>query len=145
MQFRFATCLLLTCTIFLLSCGNDEEQWIEEHGYGPISEPLELDDIDKERALEGKQIFESYCQACHTMNAAISGPALGRITERRTPEFVINYTLNPRENRQNHPIGREIAENYSAGMASTGISKEQALAVLEYLRYYSEHREHPGE
>ena len=137
--------LLLFFSFTLLSCGEGEEQWVEEHGYGPISEPLVFNGIDDDLAVEGKQIFDSYCAACHAMNASISGPALGRITERRTPEFVINYTLNPRENRQQHPIGQELADNYPGGMANTGIDEDQARAVLEYLRYYSEYREDPSD
>jgi len=143
MHDRLTLVLLFIFSFVLFSCGNSSEQWVEEHGYGPISEPLDLEGIDSDLAREGRQIFVSYCEACHTMNAAISGPALGRITDRRTPEFVINYTLNPNENRQNHPIGQELAQNHSAAMPSTGINEEQARAVLEYLRYYSENREDP--
>jgi len=127
------------------ACGNGDGQWVEDHGYGPITEKLELSEIDSEFALKGKQIFDSYCAACHAMNSEISGPALRRVVDQRTPEFVINYTLNPRENSEKHPVGQELSEQYSGMMNDTGIDKEEALAVYEYMRYYNEHRADPEE
>jgi mono/diheme cytochrome c family protein len=128
--------ILLTTAILLASCGGDS--WVDEHGYGPVTEPLELGEIDEEMAIRGEQIFDTYCESCHAMNASISGPALGRTLERRTPEFVMNYTLNPRENRQNHPVGRQLSDEYSGVMSDPGINEEQARAVLEYMRKYLE-------
>ena len=136
--------LLLTTALLIAGCGNSGEEWTDDHGYGPITEPLELGEPDEQLALEGKQVFETYCEACHGMNTSISGPPLGDVAEKRTAEFVINYTLNPAENRRNHPIGQELSERYSASMNSTGISEEQARKVYEYLRFYSQEGE-PGE
>lgn len=132
--------LFLILFLVLFACGNTE-QWTEQHGYGPVTEPIELGDTDEDLALEGKEIFRTYCEACHAMNASISGPALGRVADRRSAEFVINYTLNPAENRQNHPVGQQLSDEYPAIMTNTGISREQARAVYEYLRYYSEEGE----
>ena len=137
----------ITTFLFLLTftaCGSGDDSWTAEHGYGPITELLEPGEISEAKALEGRQIFATYCEACHTMNAAISGPALGRTVSRRTPEFIVNYTLNPRENSENHPIGRELSDQYPGIMGDTGISEEQALAVLEYMRFYNEYREEPA-
>ncbi|MCC5913635.1 MAG: cytochrome c [Balneolaceae bacterium] len=134
--------LFVILGLFLTACG-DGESWVDDHGYGPVEEPLELGEIDEVLAVEGKQIFDTHCNNCHGMNSSISGPALGRVTENRTPEFVVNYTLNPRENRQNHPVGQELSDQYSGVMADTGISKEEAITILEYLRYYAEFREEP--
>lgn len=133
--------LFLILFLVLIACGNNGEQWTEQHGYGPVTEPIVLGETDENLALEGKEIFRTYCEACHAMSASISGPALGRVADRRSAEFVINYTLKPAENRQNHPIGRELSVDYPAVMANTGISRDQARAVYEYLRYYSEEGE----
>lgn len=137
---RFIVILL---TLLLFACEDSEEQWITEHGYGPITEELQFDEIDADFAYEGKQIFDTYCAACHSMNSQISGPALRQAVENRTPEFVINYTLNPRENSEKHPNGQELSEQYSAMMFDTGINKEEAIAIYEYMRYYNEFREEP--
>ncbi|REL24485.1 cytochrome c [Rhodohalobacter sp. SW132] len=132
--------MLLTFT----ACG-ESEPWEDRHGYGPVTSPVDKEDEpNSQLALEGKQIFETYCDACHGLNTSISGPALGSVADNRTAEFIINYTLNPAENRRNHPIGQELSDRYSASMTSTGISEEQARAVYEYLRYYAEYGE-PGE
>jgi len=138
-KFLIVTCMLL----FLLftACG-DGEVWEDQHGYGPVTTPIEKsDEPDQQLAIEGKQVFETFCDSCHGLGSSISGPALGRVAENRTGEFFMNYTLNPAENRRNHPVGQELSERYSASMVSTGISEDQARAVYEYLRYYSKHGE----
>jgi len=145
MKKSFHFLLSVIIIIGITACGNSDEQWVEEHGYGPITDKLELSEIDSDLALQGKQIFDSYCAACHALNSQISGPALRRVVDKRTPEFVINYTLNPRENSENHPIGQELSEQYSAMMFDTGIDEEEAIAVYEYMRYYNEHRADPEE
>lgn len=136
-HFQKLSLLFFTATLVLTGCSSNGEEWTEDHGYGPITEPIDLDEPNEQLALKGKQIFETYCEACHGMNTSISGPALGDIAEKRTPEFVINYTLNPAENRRNNPIGQELSERYSASMTNTGISEEQARKVYEYLRFYN--------
>lgn len=129
--------LFIIAILITIGCSNNAEEWTENHGYGPITESIALDELNEQLALEGKQIFETYCEACHGMNTSISGPALGDVADKRSAEFVINYTLNPAENRRNHPIGQELSERYSASMTPTGISEEQARKVYEYLRYYN--------
>lgn len=134
--------LLLIATLLLLitACGDN---WEEDHGYGPVTEPIELGEISVERAATGEQIFGTYCAACHAMESSISGPPLGDIADKRTAEYIINYTLNPRENRQNHPIGQQVADEYPGVMSDMGLSQEEARSVYEYLRYYAEHGEDP--
>ncbi len=135
----------LFCFLLFISCTGNGDSWTAEHGYGPVTETLELGEISESKALEGAQIFASYCAACHTMTASISGPALGRTVNHRTPEFIVNYTVEPRENRMNHPIGQELADQYPGIMTNTGVSVEEAIAVLEYMRFFAEFGEEPGE
>ena len=132
--------LFSVLSLIITACGDN---WEEEHGYGPITKPIELGELNVERATEGEQIFGTYCAACHAMTSSISGPPLGDIADKRTAEYIINYTLNPRENRQNHPIGQQIADEYPGVMSDMGISEEEARTVYEYLRYYAEHGEDP--
>ena len=46
-------------------------------------------------AAEGQEIFKAKCSACHKMRKRFVGPALAGVTERRTPEWIMNMILNP--------------------------------------------------
>jgi len=48
------------------------------------------DDETEEMAEEGKTLFDAKCAACHKMDERYVGPALGGVTERRSPAYLMN-------------------------------------------------------
>jgi cytochrome c len=130
---------------FMFACGNSEQQdesglteFQLNHGIGPVTERLDLGEIDMDLANEGREIFESVCVACHQLDATISGPMLRNVVERREPEFIMNYIQNPAEMRERHPEGQQLDEDYTIQMVNMGTSLEDARALLEYLRAAAE-------
>lgn len=106
-----------------------------EHGIGPVTEILEIpDEIDTALAEEGQSIFQMNCTACHDMENRLVGPPLGDVTERRSNEFIMNFILNPVGMTQDHPVGKELLEEYMAPMPFQNVSQEDARAILEYFR-----------
>lgn len=129
----------LISAFVLYGCGNGEaEDALTEfeltHGIGPITEKLEIGELDLEKAERGQQIFQSICVACHNLDAVISGPRLRNVADRREPEFILNYILNPREMSEKHPVGQELSQNYRGIKTELGLNRDEALNVLEYLR-----------
>jgi cytochrome c len=138
-RFTLISIVLFAFSAALFSCGGDQEEeglteFQLEHGIGPITEKVELSDLDMEKAERGAQIFSSICQACHQLDAVVTGPRLRNVTERREPEFILNYILNPTEMRQKHPVGQQLADSFPGEKTNLGISEQQAFEVLEYLR-----------
>ena len=136
---KFFLSYLLIFVFVLFGCRNGEtEDALTEfelaHGIGPITEKLELGELDLEKAERGQQIFQSICVACHNLDAVISGPRLRNVADRREPEFIINYILNPREMSQKHPVGQELSQSYAGAKTDLGLNREEALDVLEFLR-----------
>lgn len=130
----------------LSACGNGEEdlsEWELEHGIGPIIEPVELGELNVDRSTEGFNLFLSLCSGCHGVEGVIIGPALRPSIDRRTPEFIMNYIINPNENRERHPIGHELGEQYPTRMVNLSVTEAEARTLYEYLRYYNEIRENP--
>lgn len=108
-----------------------------EHGIGPITERLEIDDeINEEMVARGREIFSAKCEVCHAMEDNKIGPGLGDVVERRSPEFVINFILNPGENVLNHPVGLDLLEVHNTEMPYSDVTEEEARAIYEYLRDY---------
>jgi mono/diheme cytochrome c family protein len=106
-----------------------------EHGIGPVTEVLELPaTIDQAMARQGQEIFEIKCAACHQMSDRFVGPALGDVTERRSPAFIMNFILDPQQNIEKHPAGQEMLAQYMSFMPNQGVTRDEARAILEYLR-----------
>jgi hypothetical protein len=62
------------------------------------------------------------------------GPALGDVLDQRTPEFVMNMILNARQMEQHDPEAKRLLEKYKVAMQDMDLNREDARAILEYLR-----------
>lgn len=122
------------------SAGENELTDFElEHGFGPVTERIEIDDeIDMEKVAKGRNIYEMKCEMCHNMGSRMVGPPLGAITETRSPEFIMNFILNPSENVRKHPIGQALLREYMTEMPYQNVKEDEARAIVEYLRHYAE-------
>lgn len=104
-----------------------------ELGIGPIRD-LDLAAVDPAMAEQGAEVFSVKCSACHKLEERYVGPALGDVTERRTPEFIMNMILNPEEMVARHPEVKAMLAQYYTPMPDQQLSERDARAVLEYLR-----------
>ena len=104
-----------------------------DKGVGPIK-TLTLGDIDDVMVAEGEKIYKSKCTACHKISKRFVGPGLKNITERRTPEWIMNMMLNPEVMVVENEAAKQLLIEYSAPMANQSLTEEEARAILEYLR-----------
>jgi len=109
------------------------KDWRTNKGIGPIKN-VELGPVDQELVKQGSVIFENNCSACHLPYKEKIGPAPIGITERRTPEWIMNMILNPAEMVEKHPAIRELLAQFMTPMPNQNLTAEEARAVLEYLR-----------
>lgn len=105
-----------------------------DNGIGPVKEPVVLGALDQAQVAAGKTTFEGKCTACHKMGEKYVGPALGEVTTRRTPAFIMNMILNPQEMVERHPVAKQLLAEHMTFMANQGLTVEEARAVVEYLR-----------
>lgn len=112
---------------------------LSNKGIGPIDN-LDLgDDIDSDMAARGGDIFKNMCSACHKMDKKFVGPELAGVTERRSPEWIMNMILNPEQMIKEDPIAKRLlVESNMAVMANQGLAEDEARAILEYFREYDE-------
>ncbi len=106
---------------------------LDNKGIGPIKS-VTLDAIDDAMVAKGKEIFKINCTACHKFKKRYIGPGLNGITERRSPEWIMNMILNADEMLQKDPVAKALIAEYNAPMAQQQISEEEARAILEYFR-----------
>lgn len=109
-------------------------QFEKEHGIGPYTDTVSLDEINPSVVTKGEKIFEQNCSACHKIDERYVGPELGNVLNRRSPTFVLNMILNPDGMVKKHPEVKAMLAQYYTPMPNQNLSQDQALAVLEYLR-----------
>lgn len=102
-------------------------------GVGPVTE-VKLEAVSADMATKGKAVFEAKCTACHKLDQRYVGPALGGITKRRTPEWVMNMILNPIEMTQKDPAAKELLGEYLTQMTFQNVSQDEARQLLEFFR-----------
>jgi cytochrome c len=90
--------------------------------------------VDKTLVSGGEKVFEQKCSACHKMTERYVGPALGDVTKRRSPAFVMNMALNPLGMVEKHPEAKKLLGEYFVAMPNQDISQDEARQVVEYLR-----------
>lgn len=101
-------------------------------GVGPV-QSVEIGALDEALAAKGQTVFSGTCAACHKMDARYVGPALGGVTKRRTPEWIMNMILNPAGMTQNDETAKALLGEYMTQM-SVSVTQEDARALLEYFR-----------
>lgn len=159
--------VLKSFTIFfsllvLVGCGNSEKDETEQltlgdqqentttktaessdpmknKGIGPVDSVDLGEGIDSDMAARGSELFTNLCSACHKFEKKFVGPALAGVTERRTPEWIMNMILNPEQMIKEDPIAKQLLiESNMAMMADQGVKRDEARAILEYFRKYDQ-------
>ncbi|GGK43339.1 MULTISPECIES: c-type cytochrome [Flavobacteriaceae] len=143
--------VLAIAVAIMSSCGGDEKKKdkveapkeaekevveldpMKDKGIGPISS-ITLGEIDEAMAAEGKEVFKAKCSACHKMSKRFVGPGLAGVTERRTPEWIMNMILNPEEMVEKNPAAKQLLAEYLSPMANQSLTEKEARLILEYFR-----------
>ena len=150
--------LIITFALFFASCGGQSSgdsqagslstssqggltEFQQENGVGPVTEKIDLGEIDKMLAKKGEGMFETKCSACHKLDDRYVGPAQRDVLDNRTPEFVMNMILNPAEMVKKHPEAKKMLAEFMTPMPNQNLSREEARSILEYFRYINENPE----
>ena len=127
---RFTLSLLALILSYDIDCALAQDS----KGVGPITQVNIPATVDAALAAKGKAVFETKCSACHKLDERYVGPALGGVTTRRTPEWVMNMILNPVEMTQKDPVAQEMFGEFLIQMTFQNVSQDEARQILEYFR-----------
>jgi hypothetical protein len=104
-----------------------------DNGIGPIKE-LSLGVIDQNLVSQGFKIFNMECLSCHQLDSRNVGPPLRNITKKNTPIYIMNYLLNTTEMQRKDSLMQKLVSEYKIIMPDQQLTRDDARAVLEYLR-----------
>ncbi|MEQ8244597.1 c-type cytochrome [Fulvivirga sp.] len=126
----------------LLACSvpppeNNQDEQIESDTtvkgnvtYIDISDPLDVELIS-----EGKIIFEKRCDNCHRSDSIkLIGPGWAGITNRRSPEWIMNMILNVGVMVEHDSIAHQLLDENDVKMPDQNLGVDKARAILEFMR-----------
>jgi hypothetical protein len=93
------------------------------------------DKLDPKMAEVGEKIQGVKCASCHKLSdEKLVGPGWKGVTERRKPEWVMNFITNPDPMIDKDPAVQAQYELCLVRMPNQGLTDEDARNVLEFMR-----------
>ena len=88
------------------------------------------------QTLEGEQLFNQICKACHTINSGrLVGPDLANIQNKYSNEWLINFIRSSQTllKSGDEAAKKSFAENFGIIMPDNNYSDAQILNIIQYI------------
>lgn len=101
---------------------------------GQVDAPARAGSL-RQSATEGAQLFQQYCQACHSIGQGdLVGPDLQGVTQRRDINWLVNFITQPDQVLASGDItANTLLGQYGVPMPNLGITEGQAQSLIAYL------------
>jgi hypothetical protein len=108
----------------------------EVHGNLVKAEDVHLTNpLNAQWVAEGKSIYDVKCQACHKLtDEKLVGPGWKGVTQRRKPEWILNFVTNVETMLETDPQAQKLLEECLVRMPNQNLNIEEARKVLEFQR-----------
>jgi mono/diheme cytochrome c family protein len=106
-----------------------------DNGIGKFSNIRLTHPLDDSMVARGQSIFDSKCIACHKLSdEKLVGPGWKGVTDRRTPEWIMNFITNTSVMLDSDLVAQQLAVVCTSRMPNQNLGDDQARAVLELMR-----------
>lgn len=108
----------------------------EEHGTFIKAEDVHLTNpLNQQWVAEGKSIYDVKCQACHKLtDEKLVGPGWKGVTQRRKPEWILNFITNVETMLDTDPQAQKLLEECLVRMPNQNLNLDEARKILEFQR-----------
>ena len=90
--------------------------------------------LDQAMATKGEEVAGVKCTSCHkTTDEKLVGPGWKGVTERRKPEWIMNFITNPDPMIDKDPEVQAQLEICLVRMPNQGLSDDEARSILEFM------------
>jgi mono/diheme cytochrome c family protein len=104
-------------------------------GIGPHQNVQLTHPLDEQMVAGGKNIYEVKCASCHKLtNEKLVGPGWKGVTDRRTPEWIMNFVTNTEEMIEKDTAAQNMLEVCLVKMPNQNLGEADARSVLEFMR-----------
>lgn len=91
--------------------------------------------LDAAIASEGEKVYGVKCASCHKLTGErLVGPGWHGVTERRKPEWIMNFITNPDPMINKDPAVQAQLELCLVRMPNQNLSDTEARNILEFMR-----------
>jgi hypothetical protein len=91
--------------------------------------------LDKKMVDEGKALYDLKCSSCHKLtDEKLVGPGWKGVTDRRTPEWIMNFVTNTDEMLNKDEAAKGMLEVCLVRMPNQSLSDNDARNILEFQR-----------
>lgn len=117
------------------STESENPSYDPNRGEGKFSTVEISDKLDLIKADAGEKITGVKCAACHKLtDEKLVGPGWKGVTERRRPEWIMNFITNPDPMIDKDPAVQAQYEICLVRMPNQGLSDDDARNILEFMR-----------
>jgi len=147
---NFFRLTLLTVGLGIVSCSNENKKAADTGENAPSTSTETANDpkgigrfrdvqlthpLDEKMVAAGKNIYDVKCQSCHKLTSEkLVGPGWKGVTDRRTPEWVMNFVTNVDEMIEKDTAAQRMLEACLVRMPNQGLSDDDARNVFEFMR-----------
>lgn len=104
-------------------------------GIGEVKDVQLTDPLDQKMVKEGQMIFDMKCASCHKLSdERVVGPGWAGITNKRTPEWIMNMITNVDVMLAEDPQAQALLEECLVRMPNQNVSVTDARSILEFMR-----------
>jgi mono/diheme cytochrome c family protein len=105
------------------------------NGVGPHQKVELTHPLDQGMIAAGQNMYNVKCAACHKLtNEKLVGPGWKGVTDRRTPEWIMNFVTNTEEMLEKDTAAQHLLEVCLVKMPMQNLSEQDARSVLEFMR-----------
>jgi mono/diheme cytochrome c family protein len=91
--------------------------------------------LDQSMIYNGKTIYEVKCAACHKQtDEKLVGPGWKGVTDRRKPEWIMNFITNTDEMIDKDPEVQAMLDKCIVRMPNQHVNDKDARNILEFMR-----------
>lgn len=96
----------------------------------PLTHPL-----NEGMAKQGKAVYGVKCAACHKLtDEKLVGPGWKGVTDRRKPEWIMNFITNTDEMMDKDPAAQAMLDKCIVRMPNQHLKDTEAREILEFMR-----------
>jgi mono/diheme cytochrome c family protein len=104
-------------------------------GIGPHQNVQLTHPLDEKMIAQGKNVYEVKCASCHKLtDEKLVGPGWKGVTDRRTPEWIMNFVTNTEEMIEKDTAAQNLLEVCLVKMPNQNLAEADARSVLEFMR-----------
>ena len=113
---------------------SDVAKYDPKRGEGKFHD-VKLGPLDESKAKLGSALFQVKCAPCHKLtDERLVGPGWAGVTERNSPEWIMNFITNPDAMIDVDPKLQTQLEICLVRMPNQSLSDDDARNLVEYMR-----------